>query len=319
MIKENKIPEDDFQSRDRVKHLRASSTSSAEHEKSTSELINLFNLRSSTPKHKLDLPFSQVGKPIKSYKQRSSPGVSPVSSPTKLKHSWNQLKEDKTHEGIPANSMKEGAVKRRPKADDRPRIRSRPKSLVLPLQTSLDELIEAHCSKTNSDSELNVDCKLESKKKAHTRVDDEKPCKSFAESSQSKVNSNKASVIVRPIEIEADDSLESSARKSTLDNTVIFNAGKSMEIASEAPSQDRVGCIEAHAATTTCASDNQATLNLKLVVKSKEVAPAREEPQREEGEVNEEAKPKQDNEKVSHFLFQTTQLLQEQNDYLEQI
>ncbi|XP_065055978.1 mitogen-activated protein kinase-binding protein 1-like isoform X2 [Rhopilema esculentum] len=297
VIKEKKIPEDDFQSRDRVKYLRASSTSSAEHEKSASELINLFNLRSSTPKHKLDLPFSQVGKPIKSYKQRSSPGVSPVSSPTKLKQSWNQLKEDKTHEGIPANSMKEMAVKRRPKADDRPRFRSRPKSLVLPLQTSLDELIEVHCSKTNSDSELNDDCKLESKKKAHTRVDDEKPGK-YAESSQSKVNSNKASVIVRPIEIEADDSLESSARKSTLDNTVIFNDGKNMEVANEAPSQDRVGCIEAHAGTTTCTSENQATLNVKLVVRSKEVAPAREEPQREEGEANEEAKPKHDNEKI---------------------
>ena len=241
-IKENKAFEDDLQSKDRVRQLRGSSTSSispTDREKTTSDLISLFNQRSSTPKPKTDVRSASPVTMVRSTRtgHRNSPGVSPVSSPTKHKPPMGVWKDDKVggsllkprEEHEQTGSPKDLAVKRRPKkAGERPRLQNRPRSLIIPTQTSLDDLISAHLNQAHSDTELDVDdeSKDEQITKRRKFVREEKPARRslpvspLSPALETLVESGNPSLIVRDIDI--DDSLKSTSRKSWAENTVIF-------------------------------------------------------------------------------------------------
>lgn len=239
-IKENRAIEDDLQSRDRVRQLRGSSTSSispTDREKTTSDLISLFNQRSSTPKPKTDVRSASPVNMARNTRtgQRNSPVVSPVSSPTKHRPPMGVWKDDKVggsslkprEEHEQKSSSKDLAVKRRPrKSGERPQLRNRPRSLIIPTQTSLDDLISAHLNQAHSDTELDDESKGEQISKRRKFVREEKPARRSLPVSplnpalETLVESGNSSLIVRDINI--DDSLKSTSRKSWVENTVIF-------------------------------------------------------------------------------------------------
>lgn len=229
-VKEGKLC-DDIPTKDRVRQLRGSSSSSispTEHKKSTSDLISLFNQRSSTPKQRLEPQVNshQIGvKHTKPFSSRS-PGISPVTSPVRTKPSLGHFREDK-----PAQNQRESPVhnvaRRKPrKSNDRPRIQNRPKSLVLTSRVSLEELIKDQCNQVHSDTEIDDEVKLESLSANRRRTEEEKPAKKSHQVMENAKEMKNASLVVRDIDI--DDSVKSSdSKKSWLENTVIFTENPS--------------------------------------------------------------------------------------------
>ena len=229
-VKEGKLF-DDVPTKDRVKHLRGSSSSSispTERERSASDLINLFNQRSSTPKHRLELQVNnhQIG--VKNTKPLSSrsPGISPVTSPVRIKPQLGHFREDKPTQNQ-RESPAQHVVRRKPKkSNDRPRMQNRPKSLVLTSQISLEEMIKDHYNQAHSDTEIDDEVKLKSSPGNQRRTVDEKPAKKSRQIVENVREMKNASLIVRDIDI--DDSVKSSdSKKSWLENTVIFTENPS--------------------------------------------------------------------------------------------
>ena len=216
-VKEGKQSDDLF-TKDRIKQLRTSSSSSispTDREKSTSDLISMFNLRSSTPKQKPDLPLNNqlIGAKGNRTTSGRSPGISPVTSPIRAKPShFKDQKETPTH----------SVTRRRPKKPgDRPRLQNRPKSLVLTSQISLEDMIKDHLNQPHSDTEIDDDVSLENLPPKQRPIADEKPAKKVRQTTENVRELIGASLIVRDIDI--DDSVKSSdSRKSWIDNTVIF-------------------------------------------------------------------------------------------------
>ena len=226
VVKEGKLSED-LLTKDRVKHIRGSSSSSispSEREKTTSDLISLFNMRSSTPKQKPELHFNNQSMAVKATKPFSnrSPGISPVTSPVRAKHSLSHFRDEKPLSQVHKESPTHNVPRRKPKkSGDRPRLQNRPKSLVLTSQISLEEVVRNHCSQPHSDTEIDDDVKMEKLTLNQGPVAEEKPAKKSRQIAENVKEPITTSLIVRDIDI--DDSVKSSdSKKSWLDNTVIF-------------------------------------------------------------------------------------------------
>jgi len=216
-VKEGKQSDDLF-TKDRIKQLRTSSSSSispTDREKSASDLISMFNLRSSTPKQKPDLSLNiqLIGAKGNRTVSGRSPGISPVTSPIKAKPS---------HFKDPKETPTQSVTRRRPKKPgDRPRLQNRPRSLVLTSHISLEDMIKDHCGQPHSDTEIDDDVNLRNLPPNQRPMADEKPAKKVRQATENIKELIGTSLIVRDIDI--DDSVKSSdSKKSWIDNTVIF-------------------------------------------------------------------------------------------------
>lgn len=178
-MKDNRRSEGDSLTREKIKQMRGDSTSaiSPPREKSATDIISMFNQKSSTPKPK---PSDRLTSPVRTLNSartsaRNSPGVSPVSSPTKSKHFPGSghdgylRSRQNSHGGKSVDSEKtvdigneHGAqhgkdvvLRHKPRSSrERPGMKHRPKSLIVPLTSSLDDKISAHLHHPHSDTEL---------------------------------------------------------------------------------------------------------------------------------------------------------------------